>query len=46
VVRIDPKTLAIADTFHVGGNVSAVAFGFGSLWAASQAGQVVRLTPQ
>jgi DNA-binding beta-propeller fold protein YncE len=46
VVRIDPKTLAIAETFHVGGNVSAVAFGFGSLWAASQAGQVVRLTPQ
>jgi DNA-binding beta-propeller fold protein YncE len=46
VVRIDPKTLAIAETFHLGGNVSAVAFGFGSLWAALQTGQVVRLTPQ
>jgi DNA-binding beta-propeller fold protein YncE len=45
VVRIDPKTLAIADTFHVGGNASAVAFGFGSLWAALQTGQVVRITP-
>jgi hypothetical protein len=28
VVRIDPTTLAIAERFHVGGNVSAVAFGF------------------
>ena len=46
VVRIDPKTLAIAETFHVGGNVSAVAFGFGSVWAALQTGQVVRITPK
>jgi DNA-binding beta-propeller fold protein YncE len=46
VVRIDPKTLAIAETFHVGGNASAVAFGFGSLWAALQTGQVVRITPE
>ena len=46
VVRIDPKTLAIAETFHVGGNVSAVAFGFRSLWAALQTGQVVRITPK
>ena len=44
VVRIDPKTLAIVETFHLGGNVSAVAFGFGSLWA-TLAGQVVRITP-
>jgi len=46
VVRIDPKTLAIAETFHVGGNASAVAFGFGSLWAALQTGQVVRIAPE
>jgi DNA-binding beta-propeller fold protein YncE len=45
VVRIDPRTLAIVETFHLGGNVSAVAFGFGSLWA-TQAGQVVRITPE
>src|SRR4029450_7870504 len=36
VVRIDPTTLAIAERFHVGGNVSAVAFGFRSLCAALQ----------
>jgi DNA-binding beta-propeller fold protein YncE len=46
VVRIDPRTLAIAERFHVGGNVSAVAFGFGSVWAALQTGQVVRITPK
>lgn len=46
VVRIDPKTLAILDTFHLGGNVSAVAFGFGSLWAAVQPSQLVRITPE
>jgi hypothetical protein len=46
VVRIDPTTLAITERFHVGGNVSAVAFGFRSLWAALQTGQVVRITPK
>ena len=46
VVRIDPTTLAIAERFHVGGNVSAVAFGFKSLWAALQTGQVVLITPK
>jgi len=45
VVRIDPKPLAITETFHLGGNVSAVAFGFSSLWA-TQTGQVVRITPK
>jgi DNA-binding beta-propeller fold protein YncE len=45
VVRIDPATLAVTQTFHLGGNVSAVAFGFGSLWAAVQPNQLVRLTP-
>jgi DNA-binding beta-propeller fold protein YncE len=44
VVRIDPKTLAIAETFHLGGNVTAVAFGFGSLWATVQPGELVRIT--
>jgi DNA-binding beta-propeller fold protein YncE len=46
VVRIEPKTLAIAETFHLGGNVSAVAFGFGSLWATIQTDEVVRIAPQ
>jgi DNA-binding beta-propeller fold protein YncE len=46
VVRIDPKTLATLETFHLGGNVSAVAFGFKSLWAALQTGHVVRLMPE
>jgi hypothetical protein len=44
VVRIDPKTLAIVQTFHLGANVSAVTFGFGSLWV-TQAGQIVRIAP-
>jgi hypothetical protein len=46
VVRIDPTTLAVAETVHLGGNASAVAFGFGSLWATVAVGQVVRLTPR
>jgi hypothetical protein len=45
VVRIDPRTLAVTATYHLGGNVSAVTFGFGSLWATVQPGQVVRVTP-
>lgn len=46
VARIDPKTLAIAETFHVGGNARAVGFGFGSAWAALPGRrQVVRITP-
>jgi hypothetical protein len=43
VVRIDPKTLAVAETFHVGGNAPSVAFGFGSAWAALETGEVVRI---
>ena len=46
MVRIDPKTLAVAETFHLGGNTSAVAFGFGSVWATVATGQVVRITPE
>jgi DNA-binding beta-propeller fold protein YncE len=46
VARIDLRTLAVAGTFHLGGNVSAVAFGFGSLWATVATGQVVRVTPK
>jgi YVTN family beta-propeller protein len=34
VVGIDPKKLSITETFHFGGNVPSVAFGFGSVWAA------------
>jgi hypothetical protein len=46
VVRVGRKTLAITETFHLGGKVSAVAFGFGSLWGTVQPGQVVRITPE
>ncbi len=45
VVRIDPKRLAVVETFRLGANASSVAFGFGSLWAALQTGEVVRITP-
>lgn len=45
VWRIDPSS-AVAETFHLGGNVSAVAFGFGSLWAAVATGELVRITPK
>jgi hypothetical protein len=43
VVRIDPRAGAVTATDHLGGNVSSVAFGFASLWATVQPGQVVRL---
>ncbi|HEV8567000.1 MAG TPA: hypothetical protein VGQ92_07865 [Actinoplanes sp.] len=33
VVRIDPRTLRIVQTLHLGGSVPSVAFGFGSVWA-------------
>jgi DNA-binding beta-propeller fold protein YncE len=46
VVRIRPSTLTIAETFHLGGAVHGVAFGFGSLWAAVSPGQLVRITPR
>jgi hypothetical protein len=45
VARIDPETLSIVETLHVGGSVSAVASGFGSLWATLQTGEVVRIRP-
>jgi outer membrane protein assembly factor BamB len=45
VLRIDPATLEIVETLHVGGNVPSVGFGFGSVWAADQTGRVVRITP-
>jgi DNA-binding beta-propeller fold protein YncE len=43
VVRIDPRTLTVAETFHVGGNAPSLAFGFGSAWAALETGEVVRI---
>jgi hypothetical protein len=45
VVGIDPETLKIVKTVHVGGQVPAVAFGYGSVWAALRTGSVVRTTP-
>jgi DNA-binding beta-propeller fold protein YncE len=45
VVRIDPATLSIVETLRAGGNVSAVAAGFGSVWAALQTGEVIRIRP-
>jgi DNA-binding beta-propeller fold protein YncE len=45
VARIDPETLSVVETLHVGGSVSAVAAGFGSVWATLQTGDVVRIRP-
>jgi DNA-binding beta-propeller fold protein YncE len=45
VARIDPESLALQETVHAGGSVSSVTFAFGSLWAALQTGEVVRITP-
>lgn len=45
VVRIDPRTLRIVRTLHLGGAVPSVAFGFGSVWAAVRGGSVVRFEP-
>jgi DNA-binding beta-propeller fold protein YncE len=45
VARIDAKTLSVVETLHLGGSVSAVAAGFGSVWATVQTGEVVRIRP-
>lgn len=45
VARIEPETLSVVETLHVGGSVSAVAAGFGSVWAILQTGEVVRIRP-
>jgi DNA-binding beta-propeller fold protein YncE len=45
VLRIDPATLELVETLHVGGAVPSVGFGFGSVWAADQTGRVVRIRP-
>jgi len=45
VLRVDPATLRIVETLHVGGGVPSVTFGFGSVWAADNDGRVVRITP-
>jgi DNA-binding beta-propeller fold protein YncE len=42
VIAVDPETLKIVQTLRFGGNVPAVAFGFGSVWAPVRAGWVVR----
>jgi streptogramin lyase len=34
VIRVDPGSLSIRQTFRLGGSVPSVGFGFGSLWAA------------
>jgi streptogramin lyase len=46
VLRIDPRSLKLVATIHVGGNVPGVAFGFGSVWAAAGNGQLVRIDPR
>jgi hypothetical protein len=43
VFRIDPGTLAIVETFHVGGNPADIAFGHGSGWVAVRTGMIARL---
>jgi DNA-binding beta-propeller fold protein YncE len=46
VVRIDPRTLRIVQTLHLGGSVPSVAFGFGSVWApVTTRSVVVRISP-
>jgi DNA-binding beta-propeller fold protein YncE len=45
VMRIDPRTLAVVQTMHLGGNVPSLTFGLGSVWAAVSSGSVVRITP-
>jgi hypothetical protein len=45
VLRIDPETLEIVETLHVGGDVPNVGFGFGNVWAADLTGRIVRITP-
>jgi len=45
VVRIDPRTLRIVQTLHLGGNVPSLTFGLGSVWAAVGSGSVVRIAP-
>jgi hypothetical protein len=45
LVRIDPRSLKVQATFHLGSNVTALAYGFGSVWAAVANRQVVRLRP-
>jgi virginiamycin B lyase len=46
VMRIDPRTLRIVQTLHLGGNVPSVAFRYGSVWAAVGTGSVVvRISP-
>jgi DNA-binding beta-propeller fold protein YncE len=46
VLRIDPATLRIANVVPVGASASGVAFGFGSAWAATRTGFVVRIAPE
>jgi DNA-binding beta-propeller fold protein YncE len=43
LMRIDPKSLALQTTYHLGANVAAVGYGFGSVWAALANGELVRL---
>jgi len=46
VLRIDPRTLRVAQVLQLGGNVPSVAFGFGSLWVPVGGGSVVvRIAP-
>jgi hypothetical protein len=43
LMRIDPKSLALQTTYHLGANVLAVGYGFGSVWAALANRELVRL---
>lgn len=45
-MRIDPRTLRIVQTLHLGGSVPSVTFGFGSVWApVTTSSVVVRIAP-
>lgn len=43
LMRIDPESLALQATYHLGANVAAVGYGFGSVWAALGNGELVRV---
>jgi hypothetical protein len=46
VMRIDPATLRIVQTLHLGGKLPSVAFGFVSVWVLVGTGSVVvRISP-
>jgi serine/threonine-protein kinase len=46
LAQIDPRTNTVVRTVSVGSGPSGVAFGYGSLWVASNDGTVTRIDPR